>query len=297
MATEIETYKLYNGEVELNYYPNSHMYKVNGQRIIGVTTITGVINKEALMLWPLNEAMTYLRRELLSDVILEALDKPGIETILREAAEAYQKKSTRGTDAGTLCHDWLEQFLRAKKEGAPIPAVLEPMVVPAKDEFDDNYIRAIDYNNLIEASNNLIEWFEEKKVEVLEVERIIYSRKYDYAGRFDAVLRIGGKIYLVDFKTSNPAREYPNGIYPENFCQTGGYEIALTEEQPGLKVDGHLIINLSKKSGKINFKYDFDTKTNKEWFLYTLGCKRGMQEKVRKNSILYAENRPGGKKK
>jgi hypothetical protein len=295
--TVTETYEMYGGEVELVYLPNSHTYKIDGDKKIGVTTITGVINKESLMLWPRDEALTLLRRELITkpqamdaNRLTFTIDK--IEELLKQAETAYLVKRTRGTDAGTAGHDWLEQFLLYKQGKRTMP---EKLVMVAKTEYekmnvwDDERIRMEDHNHLVTAINDFISWFKSHQVKVLEVERIVYSREYDYAGRFDAILEIDGKVYMIDFKTSNPSRDFIYGVYPENFAQTGGYHIAYSEEFPKVKIDGHAIFNLSKKTGKLYVEYSDEVDLNKEFFLMAMGTKRGMQHHTRRLSAKYKE--------
>lgn len=297
--TVTETYEMYGGEVELTYLPNSHTYKIDGDKKIGVTTITGIINKESLMKWPLDEAMTYLKRELIAKP--QAMDAKSIsfsiskiEELLEGASKEYLVKRTRGTDAGTAGHDWLEKLLRSMQDGTPAP---EKMVKFPKEayehlsEWTDERIRMEDHNHIVDAVEDFLKWIAAHDVEVLEVERIIYSREYDYAGRFDAILKIDGKVYMIDFKTSNPSRDFIFGVYPENFAQTGGYHIAYCEEFPDKVIDGHAIFNLSKKTGKLSIEYSEEVELNKEFFLMAMGTKRGMQHHTRRLSAKYKEFR------
>lgn len=292
-----ETVELYDGEVKLEFLPNSHAYKIDGDKKLGVTTITGVINKEALMLWPLGEAILYLKQRMVAgkdDKQTTMYTAGELDKLLGEAEIAFRKKQTRGTDAGTFAHDWLEQYLRAFKNGKELPKLFDGVDIDKTfgtepDKLDDDYIRATDLNNLRDAITQFTSWLKNHDVQVIDVERIVYSREYDYAGKFDAILRIDGKIYLVDFKTSNPSREFQDGIYPENFAQTGGYDIAITEEYPDLAIEGHAIFNLSKKNGKLSINYSLDRQENRDFFIYTLGVKRGMQYHTRRLSVKYQE--------
>lgn len=293
MATVKEEYKLYENHEEpvlLEYLPNSHTYKIDGDRKIGVTTITGIINKEALMLYPLAEAINYMKQNLLIGEEDQATTwtTKELQECIEKANNAWRAKNLRGTDAGTIGHDWLERYLRAVKEGTELPKPMERVDLsqfgPNPDKTKDEYIRATDMNNIISAIEEFTEWFEENDVEIVEVERIIYSKQYDYAGRFDALLRINGQLIMIDFKTSNPSRDFAHGIYPENFSQLGGYDIAYTEEFPEVKIDGHGVINLSKKSGKMQVKIiagEEERKKSRDFFLATLLVKRGMQNYTR----------------
>ena len=308
--TVVETYELYGGEVKLDFLPNSHTYKVDGEKKIGVTTITGIINKPALMLWPRDEMLMELTRRLVKNPMSMGIKKvtfsvEQIEETLGKASNAYLYKQKRGTDAGTAGHDWLEHWLLAIQNGTEQPARLEPIDIKATfgaapDEYDDEYIRATDHNNIVKAIENFIAWFENNDVEVVDVERIVYSRQYDFCGKFDALLRIDGNLILVDFKTSNPSMEFQEGIYPENFAQLGGYDVALTEEFPDMQIDGHAIFNLSKKNGQFTIKTlsgDIERQKNRDFFLATLLVKRGMQDRTRLLSSKYRENEKKAKAK
>lgn len=287
VKTVVEEHKLYNGEVTLQFLPNSHTYKVDGDKKIGVTTITGVLNKEALMLWPMDEAITFLRRALADTGRMWSTAE--LETLLEEAKTAFRKKQLRGTDAGTKAHDYLEQYL--KYINGQVKTLEETLVITPMSNFEDpttdEAIRAADENNLCKALDHFKAWYRENDVEVIHLEKIVYSREYDYCGKFDALLKINGKVYMVDFKTSNPSREFLEGVYPENFAQTGGYDIAFTEEFPDVHIDGHAIINLSKKTGKMNVIFSEDRDLNREFFLMCLGAKRGMQHHTRLLSVKY----------
>lgn len=274
---QIEEYELYGGKVKLSYWPVSHKYVVDDDRKIGVTTVTGIINKEALMLWPLSEAVTYLRNTLAEDTSWTTEE---LGAIIDNSSVAYLKKQLRGTDAGTKAHDYLEQWLKyinGKTNSLEETLVITPLSNFGDDTSSDEYTRASDENNLCTAIDTFKQWYYEHDIKMLEVEKIVYSQKYDYCGRFDAILKIDGKVYIIDFKTSNPSRDFQRGVYPENFSQLGGYDIAYTEEFPDFKIDGHAVINLSKKNGKMNIEISEDRDVNREFFLATLGVKRSMQ--------------------
>lgn len=299
MATEVEEYKLYNGEVTLEYLPNSHTYKVDGDKKMGVTTVTGIINKEALMMYPLGEAITFLKSNLINKTITDdqavMWSNQELQKIIDGANVAWRAKNLRGTDAGTFGHDWLERYLRSIQGGTPAPDPIQKIDLTTfgekPDKDSDEYIRATDLNNIVDAIEAFKEWLGEHDVKVLHVENIIYSREYDYAGRLDAILEIDGRAYIIDFKTSNPAREFPDGIYPENFAQLGGYDIAVTEEYPDLNIYGHAIFNLSKKSGRLTIKFSDEREINRAFFKFALGTKRGMQHHTRLLSNKYQENK------
>lgn len=73
-------------------------------------------------------------------------------------------------------------------------------------------------------------------VKVIGTEQSI-TCKY-FGGTYDLLLEINGKIYLVDFKTTNH-------VSYKHFIQLSAYKYIL--EQQGYKIDGCIILQLSKK--------------------------------------------------
>lgn len=318
-AVEVEELEMYvnhpvHEPVKMLYYPNSHAYKIEGDRKLGTTTVTGIIGKDALAHWFKAEALKDIRKKLVpndDDVIVPPPTVEELDLMIKNAGTAYTKKGDKGKDFGTLTHAWLEAFLRNKRDGETMPAPWVKVVLPDKKDFEgkpydykDAQEWATENNNIADALDAFLIWWHENDIEVVEIERIIYSKQYDYSGRFDCILRINGKLYLVDFKTNNPTWEFPQGVYPEVFSQLGSYDVAWTEEHHydlHLKnqsaFDGHLVLNFSKKSGKFSKVYNFDVRINRSFWIHTLGTKRAMQHHTRNLSLKYKENRPERKKK
>ncbi len=319
--------------VELWYYPNSHAYKKDNEKLIGVTTIKGIIASEGLAHYFKAEAIKYFQRKLCpmnDQQLVMPASWAQFEEMCAEAGKAHVAKSDRGKETGTFVHEWLEKFVVAQRDSGEIPAlpervpVVENLKTPGKLKFDlaeisdekqkeyladpwlyeDDKQVAFERNNLVSALEEFVAWWKEHNIEVVDSERIIMSLKYEFAGRLDLILRIDGKLYLVDFKTNNSSWEYAKGIFPDFFCQLGGYDVAYTEEfhwDKHLKnespFDGHAVFNLNKQTGKFYREYNFDTKVNRTWFIHTLGTKRGMQHHMRLMSNKYRENRPDPKRK
>lgn len=77
-------------------------------------------------------------------------------------------------------------------------------------------------------------WVQNHGVEILGVEIPVYSKKHWYAGRVDRIIRLNGKVYVVDIKT---------GKYnTKNSVQVSGYVLAAREM--GMKIDGGLVVSL-----------------------------------------------------
>lgn len=321
MATEIEKLRMYVDhprfdEIELLYYPNSHAYKKDNERLLGVSGIKSIMASDGLAHYFKAEAIKYFRRKFnpMNDgklVFPETLEE--FEVMAKAAGTAHTAKSQRGMDTGTFIHEWLEKWCIAHRDGLPKPDLPPKMEEPDKKDpkyatdawaYEDDLQVTKERNNLVSALEEFIEFTTEHTIEVIDLERIVMSLSYEYAGRFDAILRIDGKLYLVDFKTSNPSWDYPKGVFPDFFCQIGLYDVAYTEEhhwdlhqKNESPFDGHAVFNFNKQTGKFYREYSFDTKINRSWAIHTLGTKRGYQHHVRNLSLKYKENRPAPKKK
>lgn len=296
--------------IELLYYPNSHAYKVDGVKLIGVSSIPDVIDKPGLRFYYMNEALNYIKRVLIPNKdgkFVMPVSEDEWDTFVKEAKSAHKTKSDRGKENGTRIHAWLEEFCIAKRDGLDLPALPERIEILKNPktwvELDVIEVNT-EWNNLVDALEEFIGWYEKHEIEVVALEQLVFSYRYQYAGRFDAILRIDGKLTLVDFKTNNPSQEFPQGIFPEMYDQIAGYDIAYTEEfYPDLDkanqsvFDAHAVFNFNKKKGRFYKKFidADDIKVNRSWFIHTLGTKRGQQHNVRKLSMKYRENKKGDK--
>ena len=80
------------------------------------------------------------------------------------------------------------------------------------------------------------------KPKVIETEKVVRSDKYGIGGSLDQLLEIGGKLWLVDIKTSK-------AIYNTFHLQLGFYNQALKEE--GIETEKQMILHLPG-NGKYN---------------------------------------------
>ncbi len=202
MRTPDKTIELYNGSVKIEYYDRYHQYFVNGKKSIGVTTITGLIDKSrALIYWAIGLAKNHL---------IEIHN--GGETITIEHIEAASKLHTQykkeAADLGTQVHEWAEEYIGAKiSKRKDIEMPKDPRVLNGVIAF--------------------LKWVDEHKVKFLESERVIYSKKNKYIGTMDCVFTMGEEkhkiIHVGDFKTSK-------AVYDEMIFQVTAYEEAYVEE-------------------------------------------------------------------
>lgn len=246
---------IYDGSVRLGFSDTGHRYAVSKkvgelwtppEPVVGTTTVTSVISKPALMLWPLREAISHLEQYK-----GHKIDK----SLLDAAYGAHKAKSQKGKDAGTVGHALVEALLLDKEYEVP---------EEQKDEAES-----------VRKAFEL--WREDFVPEVLHTEQMFYSLTHQFAGTCDLVAKIGGKLTIVDYKTTNPSYYNPDGIYAENFAQLGAYALGI-EEMLGLEIEEAEIVNLPKNGKEYKVKSLSDLGMSltdaKLYFLYCLGLYR-----------------------
>lgn len=144
-----------------------------------------------------------------------------------------------------------ESYIWNIKEAFPIPAIGEP------DEFEEQRNEALkrspeEIAMAVLAFEQFTTWWDSTKPELIGAEDLIYSREFNVSGTFDGLLRIGDKIVMADWKTSNASASKDaaaaQGVYYSYFIQSAIYAMAWAEM--GLeKVDDLLIVSCRKDGG------------------------------------------------
>lgn len=273
MASELIERDLYNGAIHMVHNPNARgsapRYKVTTQlgmtKPKGVTTVLGKTLAKDLMKWAVECACEYLRDKI--PVVTEE--------DLKEAALEYTRRRDSGASTGTEAHALVEQYLKGQ----------QVMLAHSSQEAKNAY-------------GAFVTWFEQAMPQVINVEEVIYSVQHEFAGTYDCMLRIDGKVYLCDLKTTNASKAAPNGVYAENFVQLGAYAHAHEEQRKYEEANGGtkleevtgLMVISAKKNGKM------DIVTNED---LGLGVKECGEMFVRVNDLMkfmdYAKKELGGK--
>lgn len=236
MASELLERVMYNGQFQVTHNPNargrSPRYLVNGTgKPKGVTTILGQTLNKDLMAWAVDCCVEYLKAKL--PVVTEA--------DLLEGAKEYTRRRDSGASTGTEAHALVEGFLKTWGQA------------------DIEHVEPGHSQEALNAAYAFMTWFKEAQPEIINVEEVVYSAKYAYAGCYDAMLRIGDKVMLSDYKTTNASRKAPNGVYSENFVQLGAYAQAHEEQREYELANGgtdllpidDLVVISCQKNGKL----------------------------------------------
>ncbi len=171
-------------------------------RLRSVTSILGVLNKEALLQWAVDQSMDYLRGALLpaEDGVIH-LTPGALEEHLRAARSAHYRTKTEAAALGTQAHEFVEEFLRTGTD--PDMVGVDARVLNCYDLF-----RA---------------WWDQARLSVVQTELMVYHPGLGYAGQLDFLAADAeGNPVLVDWKTSK-------AVYWNYNLQVVAYAKALRE--------------------------------------------------------------------
>ncbi len=236
-------HKLKNG-LELTFDDEKHMYYYDDNVVESVTGICARgCPKPQLVNWlvstPIREIKELINNRLDTG---DALDRVHLERIIDKAKNKTEEIKKDAGLIGTVVHGLIEDFLKNKK----IPNQSDPQVVNCWNLFYD--------------------WWKTQEYEVVEIEKKIFSKKYNYAGTLDLILKDKkGNLVLGDIKTSN-------FITFDYTLQLNAYKYAY-EEETKQKIAKGIVIRLPKKDSKIEVK---ELPLNKQMFNAFLSAKNLM---------------------
>lgn len=195
-------------------------YELNGIEYPSVTTITGILDKPALVQWAANCAVDYVAGNLdrlKSDNVHEG------EAVLSEARSAHRTVKDEAAGNGTKVHKAIELYINGQ-----------------------DYSELLDNEQTRTAFDAFLSWESKNHVIWIKTECQVFSIKHGYAGRFDAIAMVNGYRYLIDFKTSK-------GIWNEMKYQLCAYRQAHNETESE-KIENIAILHLDKETGEPTFK-------------------------------------------
>lgn len=238
-----EIVMLYNDTVRLEFSPSGHRYKIFVKGVEqygtkGVTTVIGIIDKPGLLQWASNMANETWVQGLKGQVPDEVL----IARLSKEAPVAWRVRRDSAGTLGTLIHEWIETYIKAKIAGTEVP---------------DSPINPIIQNSILK----FLKWERENVYKFLASEIKLYSLKHNITGTSDFLyLSKLGKTGLGDIKTSND-------IYKTFFVQISGYKYMIEEEDPRVKIDEMTIVRVGKDEGELEVKKVEDYQSYAKAFL------------------------------
>jgi len=232
-------HKLKNG-LTLTFDDEKHIYYHEKKKVESVTGICGNgVPKPELTGWlvstPIREIKNAINNRLDEGW---GIDRVELERIIDKAKNKTEEVKKDAGLVGTVVHGLIEDFLQGKK-------------IPNQSD-----------EKVVNCWNLFLDWWNKQEYEVVELEKKVFSKKYNYAGTLDLVLKDKqGNLILADIKTSNQ-------ISFDYTLQLNAYKEAY-EEETKTKISKGLIIRLPKTNGKIEVK---ELPLNKQMFNAFLGA-------------------------
>lgn len=203
----------------LTFDEEKHEYTLNGKVVPGPSTFVkgGMPSSMALTGWMVGQGASYAIEQVLSG-------RTDVEKVIRESKTAYRTKAEEAASIGTIVHDFAH--LTELGKGGDAARLRQGL------EKDPRY------PSIEKAVRNFESWRAENTGEVLQLEQIVASTKFGFAGKFDRLEKRGGKNIICDYKTST-------GIYLDMFLQLAAYKIAI-EEWLEIPIHGMEILRFGK---------------------------------------------------
>lgn len=197
-------------------------YKIGDVHYPGVTTILGLLSKDALIQWAANHACEYIEQAINGSG--QHIDDRDILEIVRRARYEWRNTSRTARDIGSEVHHVIEDYIRLGRD----------VVQEMRPEVENGFLAFLDWEK-----SNGVKW--------LACEREVVSKRYGYAGTLDARLEfhagdLKGRKFIIDFKSSK-------AIYDEHRTQIAAYKMALLETIPEAEDDGIGVLRLDKGTG------------------------------------------------
>lgn len=171
---------------------NGHSYYLDGQRLPGVTTVTGLLDKPALPPWAARKVA-----EFVADATDEELD-------------AYRRLGRQGMVNALKSLPWGARD-EARDRGKAAHAVCEDLITGREVDVAEEL-----YEYAVGAKKFMDDW----RPRPILTEACVYSEAFGYAGTLDLVADLNnGQRALLDYKTSTD-------IYPEVAMQLAAYRWA-----------------------------------------------------------------------
>jgi hypothetical protein len=212
----------------LTFNDEEHTYTLNGKLVPGVTTINkkGYPVSPHLITWLSKQAAWYIIETLKQfPEQVNRLPNYLLDEIAKKSTQAGKKIAKEAADIGSLVHSWAE--LDGLKDVKGIQALLQTINTH------------IDCKKILNCVDEYMKWSKESKYETVDAEQTIASVQYQYAGKYDRLVKSGSKIILIDFKTSS-------GLFAEHWQQvSGAYRLGLREWRD-IEIDGVDLVRFGK---------------------------------------------------
>lgn len=222
----------------LHFNEDKHRYELDGEKLLSCTSVTGRFPKPGLKYWSANCAGDYIEENLEPG---QKLDEVEISQLAEEASNAHKNVAHEEATVGQKVHEWVEDTIRARIQGASIP------------DFPRN-------KRVRSSCEQFLEWESEHDIDWIMHERpiVIPSEHGHVAGTLDICCLFNSDIMIWDSKAAK-------GLYPSNLLQVTAYAKGLEFTQ-GIDVDGVGLLRVPKNGGEFETHIETDEEMlEKHW--------------------------------
>lgn len=241
MAEKIEFKK---GEHTIVFYPNSHRYKLKGEKtyLLSPSSIVGMLDKsKPLMIWAERLTNDFVK-QYLEDNGLAEMGKDDILNLVQAAASQHSQQKDQAADVGTFIHDYAEAFANYKLGKCACPEV--PDIETAMPHLPASRVNEMQ-EQVENGITGFLNWVKEHNVEYLHAEYFVYNHDDGYAGKTDAIVKVDGKLTLLDYKTGKR-------VYSSHRYQAAGYYLAVQHD--AIHPEQTAILLFNKETGEFTYE-------------------------------------------
>ncbi len=241
-------------DVDLEYDDGKHTYIVNGKEVPAVTRIVDAVSPKNLTEWAAKAGAEWWLNNYTDEVEMQAIMYDGIRY-------AHKEISKEAQNIGSDVHKWIELHIRSKMDNGHLFV-----------EYPD------DVKVPMQNFHKWLDWAESRDIEWLGSEKKIYSKLWNYAGTIDALAKINGELYVIDFKTSAK-------IYKEYYLQVYGYAQAVHEmvnDNSNKHYPKGMIVRLDKNEDKFQ---EVAFECEPRVFHYALSIKEFQSKRIKKLKV------------
>lgn len=249
----------YDGKHNLEFNEKTHRYKIDGESCTSVTTFTkaGYPTSMGLVNWMKRETSKALYDILTTLRHGEAWPTTEEEKkeLFKKAESAHEAKAQEAADIGTITHAYAELYSNGQRQEAS--ELLKK-------------VREVPQWSLIDSCvQKFIAWYDQNVGELVMAEALVASPTHLFAGKFDRLDRVNGKLRLRDYKTSK-------AIFLDMFIQLGSYKIGF-QDWLNLNVEELEIIRFGKEDGAFETLLITDPKEIQMFMDQAIRCRRTVE--------------------
>lgn len=211
-----------------------------GRAFPSVTTCMKVLDKPALMPWA--SKMASLDGEAKLKALSEMIDAGDVEGAKAQLGEwlTVDRRSGRTVAGKEMAGAYREKRDTAAGRGTDVHAIVESLARGDGADIPE------EYEGYVAAYRQFREDFPE--MEYVSEETMLLNREHGYAGTADAIVKIGDKHYVLDYKTNAQGAVYESvGLQLAALAKCDTVLHPDGSQSPAVKIDGCIGVGLSPK--------------------------------------------------